>query len=86
MDEKKKNTLLNIGKFISKASMVVAPYALTDVAYKKVFYRHTYSSPIQAFQNEDFPSLKADKVNFSSGKNLLTGYYYHYEKLILHRI
>ena len=80
MDEKKKNVLLGIGKFLSKATMTVAPYALTDVAYKKVFYHRTNSSPLQAFKNEVFPSLIAEKVNFKSGKNTLTGYFYHYPK------
>lgn len=80
MDEKKKTVLINIGKMLTKATMEVAPYALTDVAYKKMFYKRTNSNPLQGFNNDCFPSLIAEKATFTSGKNTLTGYYYHYPK------
>ena len=80
MDEKKKSVLVDIGKFLTKAAAKVAPYALTDIAYKKIFYKRTMSSPIQSFINDDFPNLIADKVSFKTNKNKLTGYYYHYKK------
>ena len=80
MDEKKKSVLMNIGKMLTKATMTVAPYALTDVAYKKMFYKRTNSNPLQGFNNDCFPSLIAEKATFTSGKNTLTGYYYHYPK------
>lgn len=80
MDEKKKNVLLGIGKMLTKATMEVAPYALTDVAYKKMFFKGTNSNPLQSFNNDCFPSLISEKATFKSGKNTLTGYYYHYPK------
>ena len=80
MKDETKKTLLNVGKFLSKTAMTVFPYALTDVAYKKVFYHHTYSSPLQAFLNEDFPELIGDKSTFDSHGKTLVGYYYHYKK------
>ena len=80
MDEKKKSVLLGIGKMLTKATMEVAPYALTDIAYKKMFFKRTNSNPLQGFKNDCFPSLIAEKATFQSGKNTLTGYYYHYPK------
>lgn len=80
MKDETKKTLLNVGKFLSKTAMAVFPYALADVAYKKVFYHHTYSNPLQGFLNEDFPELIADKSAFKSNGNTLVGYYYHYQK------
>lgn len=80
MTDEKKSVLSSIGKMLTKATVAVAPYALTDIAYKKMFYKRTNSNPLQAFSNESFPSLTRERANFKSGKNNLVGYYYHYPK------
>ena len=80
MDEKKKTVLANIGKMLTKATVTVAPYALTDIAYKKMFYKRTKSNPLQSFNNDCFSSLIAEKTTFKSEVNTSTGYYYHYPK------
>ena len=53
------------------------PHLMTEVLFQKVFNHHTISDPISTFKNEDFPLLKAKRVAFPSGNNMLTGYFYY---------
>ena len=76
MDEKKKEFLGELGRFIGRKIVEASPYVATDLAFKKVFYHHTYSDPLSSFDNELFPNLVAQRATFDSKGNNLVGYYY----------
>ena len=86
MDEKKKQVLGDVRRFIGKKLIEASPYIATDIAFKKVFYHRTQSEPISYFDNSLFPGLKAERVAFRSEKNVLTGYFYSYKNVDKTRI
>ena len=80
MDEKKKQILGDIGRFLSRKLVEASPYITTDIAYKKFFYHRTISDLPSHFNNDLFPNLIAEKTSFKSFNNNLVGYFYSYPK------
>ena len=76
MDEKKKQVLGDIGRFLSRKLVEASPYIATDIAYKKFFYHRTISDNPSRFDNDLFPDLIAERVSFKSFNNNLVGYFY----------
>lgn len=81
MDNKKKEILNSVAKMVSSSLAEASPYLLTELAYKKVFYHHTYSEPYNRFDNELFPNLESSRIEFKSNENRLVGYFYNYKNV-----
>ena len=76
----KKDIFKRIAQTALKAGIEMSPHLIVELLYKKIFDHKTISDPIKRFEYDDFPHLIREKAKFKSGDNLLTGYFYHYQK------